>query len=165
MAEHDDGPAVIGHFGAWIASADTKAALLAGGIAITAGAALDRSALRGVLDAEAPGRLIGLAIFAAVVLSLTLTVISLGLALIPRTASSGNGDNRFSFPQVARTEQLPPSDSHRDAEAWQQAKTLAIIAADKFRWIRYACIGFGASLALSIAWTITATVVGGSVGT
>ncbi len=162
MSTHDDGLTSVNHFGNWITSADTKAALIAGGIAIVTGTALDRPALRAALDADDPGRIIALCLFTAVVVSLVVTVLFLGLTLIPRTPRPNGGPNRYAFPHVAVTDQVVPDEGDPTREAWQQANTLADIADIKFQWLRRAFTGFGISLAFTVAWMVAATIVGGT---
>lgn len=161
-AEHDDGITVIGHIGGWIGNADTKGALLAGGVAIVTTTVLDHPALQVAIDADPPGRFIAIALFAAIVASLGFTVVCLGLTLFPRTHPPNGGPNRYAFPHRASAPEILPQGDDREEEGWQQVKTLAIIANTKFRWLRRAFVGFAVSLALTVGWTVTAAIVAGS---
>lgn len=88
---------------------------------------------------------------------------SIGNALLPRTSLGTNLMNRFAWPSLASVapEHLPPTRLAGDearAEAWEQAASLARIAAAKYRAFKIALITFCVYLAALLAMVIIQTV-------
>lgn len=154
--------------GGWIKNADTKSTILAGSFGLSLTFAVPRL-LEALPSVAAAPLAFGLwvviaAIFVAAAL---LTGYRIGNALLPRTSLGTNLMNRFAWPSLANVapQHLPPENlSAADirAEAWEQAASLARIAAAKYRSFKIALISFcvylGALLAMVVIQTVAANV-------
>lgn len=152
--------------GGWIKNADTKSTILAGSFGLSLTFAVPRllEALPTVFIAPFA---FGLWVAAAVILvtAALLTGYRIGNALLPRTSLGNSLMNRFAWPSLANVaaQHLPPeklSAADIRAEAWEQAASLARIAAAKYRSFKIALISFcvylGALLAMVVIQTIAA---------
>jgi len=150
--------------GGWIKNADTKVTILAGSFGLSLTFAVPRllEALPTITAAPfACGLWIGAAlVFFAAALT---TGYGIGNALLPRTSLGASLVNRFAWPSLASvaTAHLPPSVKSADevrTEAWEQAASLARIAAAKYRSFKVSLIAFCVYLAALMAMVIIQTI-------
>ena len=146
---------VVGQTGEWIRNADTKTGLLLTGLTVLlAGISGHAGDLRAVWSANteppvAVWVLAGSVAFLAVAYGLLVAV------LVPRT--TGLQPSRYSWPwlatqSLAQLEALAPSTAR--SEALTQARTLAGIAARKYKFFALAVWASGASIGLFLIWSV-----------
>lgn len=150
-------------FGCWVRNADTKAGLLAAATAVLVGALAQQTGTLGTfLAPETRLETVVLVLLVATGGGMLTTTVFLGHALIPRTPTSSEVPNRFSWPDMAEADpaQLRRGDQAAAAhEAWCQAHTVAIIAKRKFDAIRRAVWSLGGSFLAFSAWVVVAALV------
>ncbi len=156
-ADGDLGDALhaISHFTSLIHNADAKAGLGAAAIAgLLAIASQQADSITTAMSAGTGQEQAALSVLIALAISLIVTAVATGYALIPRTPLGTDG-GRFSYPTVASADwRFQPVDrTQATAEAWAQAKTLAEIASRKFAGVRVALLALGVTFALCCAWT------------
>lgn len=166
-ADWEHSKLAIQETGGWIKNADTKSTILAGSFGLSLTFAVPR-----LLDAlptvTAAPFAFGLWVAAATIFvaAALLTGYRIGNALLPRTALGTGLMNRFAWPSLANVapQHLPPEKLSVDeirAEAWEQAATLAQIAAAKYRSFKFGLISFcvylGALLAMVVIQTVAAS--------
>lgn len=148
------GEFAIGQAGEWIRSADNKASVLLTGLtlvlAVVSSQARDLRALW-THDASRPA---ATWVLGAATLWLVIAYVLAVSVLVPRTSSVRS---RYAWPWVATASAdellaLRPGDA--PAEAWIQAKALAVIAQIKFGRFKLAVWATAVSVALLIAWGI-----------
>ena len=158
----DDARHAISEFSSLINNADTKAGLATAATAvIVAGIAQQQDALGDALGADTAAERWALVLVALTAIALLVTLVGLGLALIPRTPIGIRG-GRFSYPTVAEEEwRFVPGmpRSHVASEAWAQARTLAQIVRRKFTAVKVALIALGVSFVLFCCWTTVAALI------
>lgn len=135
--------------GGWIKNADTKTTVLTAAFGVSLTFALPRI-LDGVTALGGAPVLFGAWLVLMIILVLTIGLTAFGIyrALIPRADVRASQLNRFAWPSVAglASTDLPPEDRSEEAvrgEAWEQAATLARIAAQKYRSFKLALRAFG----------------------
>lgn len=149
----------IATFSSLINNADAKAGLAAAAVAaLVAMVAQQNEALAAALSASSATERVALAclvLFAAACLT---AVVSIGVALVPRTPAGTNG-GRFSYPTVAEDDwRFTPADRAQAAEqAWSQARTLARILKRKFAAVKVAVYALGGSFVAFCVWTVAAS--------
>lgn len=151
--------------GGWIKNADTKSTILAGsfGLSLTFGVPRLLEALPSLL--ELPSAL-GIWIGAGVICiaAALITAYGIGRALLPRGSKGTGPANRFSWPSLAQAAvaNLPPREISPDevrSEAWEQAASLARIAAAKYRSFKAALVAFCIYIAALFAMMTIQTIV------
>jgi Family of unknown function (DUF5706) len=140
QSDNQDAYFAISQFTSWISSADTKAGFLSAALAVVAGSVISESSAHFTGTARSGPRawcastLLGLAMAATFVCALYLL-----LTVYPRVREQRS--SRYSWPSVAaQTERALVESNYRTdrEEAWATAKSLALIAQDKFRYLRRA---------------------------
>lgn len=163
-ADWEHSKLAIQEIGGWIKNADTKATILAGSFGLSLTFVVPRllEALPAIAVAPvAFGLWIALAVvFAA---AAVITGYGIGNALLPRTSLGASLTNRFAWPSLASVaaQHLPPSVGSAEdvrTEAWEQAASLARIAAAKYRSFKVALVAFCIYLAAVVAMVIVQTV-------
>jgi hypothetical protein len=147
--ETQDAYFAIEQFTVWINSADSKAGFLSAALAIVVnGMVLEwGSQPRGLRHLSEQGAVAAVAFCLSVLCALACTG-TLLLAIYPRVRQ--HAYSRYSWPSVAQsaaqaTTALTPIASRR--EAWATARLLALIARQKYRYLRFSFICWIASLA------------------
>lgn len=150
--------------GGWIKNADTKSTILAGSFGLSLTFAVPRLLEALPTVATAPFAF-GLWISVAVVFGVAAlaTGYGIGNALLPRTSLGASLMNRFAWPSLASVApgHLPPSKMSADeirTEAWEQAASLARIAAAKYRSFKIALVAFCIYLAALVAMVTIQTI-------
>jgi hypothetical protein len=146
-------------FSSYINNADAKAGLgAAAAAAIVAGVSQQSAAMGSALTAHTSTERWARFVLVLLAIALLVAVVSIGVALVPRTPVGVNG-GRFSFPTVAEDSwQFDPATRPQAAqEAWAQAQTLARIAKRKFAAIRVAIYALGAAFLLFCCWSAVAS--------
>jgi hypothetical protein len=127
-----DAEFVIGQTGDWIRSADTKAGLLFGALAVLSGwLGSSAEGLRGLWSGQ-PHQLDALIALAGCVVLLAVANVLLVGVLIPRRST--DAATRYAWPSVSKKsldDLLALTPETRREEAWKQAKQLAEIASRK----------------------------------
>ncbi|GAA4473535.1 hypothetical protein [Phytohabitans houttuyneae] len=153
-----DGLSAITFYGSWIVNADTKSGFLSAGLTVLGAAAFAQLSAFLAGTPSAGWR----DLFAGVFLAAALVGIGAGAfflvsALNPRTAPPTTF-SRYAFPSLAAQPAgfVPPLDADQQrAEAWTQARSLALIAATKYTFFRRGLYAFFASApALGVAATL-----------
>lgn len=167
-ADWEHSKLAIQETGGWIKNADTKSTILAGSFGLSLTFAVPRL-LEALPTVAAVPFAFGLWVAAAAIFlaAAILTGHRIGNALLPRTSLGTSLMNRFAWPSLANVapQHLPPeklSASDIRSEAWEQAASLARIAAAKYRSFKIALISFsvylGALLVMVVIQTIAAIV-------
>lgn len=165
-ADWEHSKLAIQETGGWIKNADTKSTILAGSFGLSLTFAVPRL-LEALPTVAAAPFTFGLWVAAAVIFTAAalLTGYRIGNALLPRTSLGPTLMNRFAWPSLANVapQHLPPeklSAADIRVEAWEQAASLARIAAAKYRSFKIALISFcvylGALFTTVIIQTIAA---------
>lgn len=162
-ADWEHSKLAIQETGGWIKNADTKSTVLAGSFGLSLTFAIPRL-LEALSSVMAIPFAFGLWIVCAAIflLAALTTGFGIGNALLPRTSVGGSLMNRFAWPSLAgvSAQHLPPSRMTADevrTEAWEQAASLARIAAVKYRYFKVALIAFAVYLGALLALVITQT--------
>lgn len=156
-ADWEHSKLAIQETGGWIKNADTKSTILAGSFGLSLTFAVPRL-LEALPSVAAVPFAFGLWSSVAVIFcagALT-TGYGIGNALLPRTSLGNSPMNRFAWPSLASvaTGHLPPSKKTAGEiriEVWEQAASLARIAAAKYRAFKTALVAFCIYLAALIA--------------
>lgn len=139
-------------FSGWVKNADSKVTVVAAsfGVSLTLAITQIVPAMGRVLAIGGCVAQIWAGLLLAFVAAAVCTGTGIFMALVPRTPSAEA--NRFSWPDhatgavVAAT--LNCSTEAAVADAWKQARALAVIGAEKFKWLRRTLVFFGAYLGL-----------------
>ncbi|SMQ58028.1 hypothetical protein SAMN06295909_0092 [Plantibacter sp. VKM Ac-1784] len=149
--------------GGWIKNADTKSTILAGSFGLSLTFAVPRL-LEAIPNIVTVPFAFGLWVSSGVIFiaAALLTGYRIGNALLPRTSLGANLTNRFAWSSLAgmTPEHLPPRQMSGEdirAEAWDQAASLARIAAAKYSSLQIALIAFCVYLAALLAMLIIQT--------
>lgn len=142
----------------WIRSADTKTGLLGAALAIVVSIIPEAVTKQQILDTfdSARGFLVG----AALVTMLSALVMAgyfMMRVLVPRLNAAAGG-SRFSWPWVAQrsvSQLLALEPQTARAEAWSQARTLALIARDKHRSFAWALRFSAVAVSAFLVWRIS----------
>lgn len=144
--------AIMSETGLWIRGADTKTGFGLTGLTILLAAEASQASTLQVLW-RAPGTAPGTVWLLAASVAFLAAAYSLFVGvLLPRTQTTK--PNRFSWPWLCRAsdEELEAIDSGvARREAWLQARTLATIAATKFRFLKWAIGSTAVSALLYLA--------------
>lgn len=130
-----DAAFAIEQFGEWVRNSDTKATILGGAIGLVATVGLSAlPALTAIVCAGGWRSWLAAVMSAGTLAALVATGVAVYQSLRPRTVVGE--PTRFGWPVVASSgfsiASLRPEDAR--AEAWEQARVLANIASEKFRW-------------------------------
>lgn len=163
-ADWEQSKLAIQETGGWIKNADTKSTILAGSFGLSLTFAVPRL-LEALPTVAAAPFAFGLWVAAAVIFvaAALLTGYRIGNALLPRTSLGTSLMNRFAWPSLANVapQHLPPQKLSADdirAEAWEQAASLARIAAAKYHSFKIALVAFCIYLAALLGLVVIQTV-------
>lgn len=163
-ADWEHSKLAIQETGGWIKNADTKSTILAGSFGLSLTFAAPRL-LEALPDVVAVPFAFGIWVAAAAIFTVAalITGYRIGNALLPRTELGSSLMNRFAWPSLASVapQHLPPEKVSADdvrTEAWEQAASLARIAAAKYRSFKIALISFCVYLAALLAMVATQTI-------
>ncbi len=142
----------------YINNADAKAGLAAAAAAALVVAMTQQSKFSVMLAPHSALQKWALSVLVLFGISICVTILEIGLALMPRIHSGGMDNNRFSFPSISTEEWHFVSTSRAQAaeESWIQAQTLARIAVGKFAHIKVALSTLGFSFFLFCLWATIA---------
>lgn len=153
-ADVSDAEFVIGQTGEWIRSADTKAGLLFGALAVLLGwLSTSTGELHGLRSGQLH-RLDTIALAGCAVL-LAVAIVLLVLVLLPRRATPPT--TRYAWPLINKMsidDILELTPTTRREEAWKQGKQLAQIASRKHFWFTAALWTSTGSVICFFAWGV-----------
>ncbi|MFD9741386.1 Pycsar system effector family protein [Umezawaea sp. NPDC059074] len=147
----------ITQFSGWVANADTKAGLLATATIVLGGTlAGQRAEIRASFTPTTWHEWVRAVVMALTLVAVPAAVLALTAALRPRVLDGSR--SRYSWPSVAATpvRDLPRSKRSAADEAWLAAHDLAVIARQKFRWLRIALLAWVVGALGLFAWFLLA---------
>ncbi len=156
----------VQEFSGWVKNADSKVTVVAAafGVSLTLGISQVVPATGRVLAIGGCAGQIWTGLLFAFIAAAVCTGTGIYMALVPRTQPAEA--NRFSWPDHASgavvAADLDYSTEAAVADAWKQAKVLAVIGAEKFKWLGRTLITFGVYLGLLMLLVIGAAIAAAS---
>ena len=152
------------HIAGWVRFADSKATILAAGLAATLallGGRLDT--IVEALNGTCPQHTITIGLGVITLAAALWTLYWLISAVNPRSDVNGHGLNRFAWPAMAKASH-DEVEAHVKAvcterDAWKQASDLARIADKKFSRTKRATFGFALTLTAGVALVVYSALV------